>query len=276
MQNRSSENEVWCKYDTKLQRHGYCISTFNGNLMLIVKYIHGRKNGKGYLLNDQTILEEQEYIDDELLNVTTYQAEWDIIDQPSGSRFEGRVINKEPYGYGSYYDDNGILRYCGTMVGWNRLGYGVRYYDTSHVEYDGMWVMNQFQGRGKKVAQNGEVSYDGNYIEDTPIFQYVGDGSGLCSSITDMTLVQQCILSELDFSLFKSVEKIHILDGICFQSKEFIIENLSELQKLEVRHSCFEVNKPFLEVRITNCPSLESIEIGNRSFRFYNLRITSK
>ena len=102
-------------------------------------------------MNDQTILEEQEYINDELLNVTTYQAEWDIIDQPSGSRFEGRVINKEPYGYGSYYDDNGILRYCGTMVGWSRLGYGVSYYDTSHVEYDGMWVMNQFQGRGKKV-----------------------------------------------------------------------------------------------------------------------------
>ena len=276
MNDLSSESEVWCKYDAKLQRHGFCISTFNDNLMLIVNYTHGRKNGKAYLLNDMTILQEQDYIEDQLQNTTTYKAEWEVIDLPSGSRFEGNVFDKQPYGYGCYYDDNGLLRYCGTMVGWKKLGYGVSYYETSSVEYDGMWIMDQFQGRGKKIAQNGELVFDGNFIEDTPISQYVGDGSDLCSSITDMTLVQQCVLPELDFSLFKSVKKIHILDGICFQSKEFIIEDLSELQKLEISHSCFGVNREFLEVRITNCPRLESIEIGNRSFRYYNLKITSK
>ena len=57
-----------------------------------------------------------------------------------GERWEGDVLNNQPYGWGGLYDSDGEKKYEGFRIGEVNVCYGTRYYsDIQKPEYEGEW-----------------------------------------------------------------------------------------------------------------------------------------
>ena len=57
-----------------------------------------------------------------------------------GERWEGDVLNNEPYGWGVLYDSENRRAYEGFRIGEVNVCYGTRYYsDIGVIEYEGEW-----------------------------------------------------------------------------------------------------------------------------------------
>ena len=58
----------------------------------------------------------------------------------NGERWEGDVLNNQPYGWGVYYDSENRIAYEGFRIGDVNVCYGRSYYpDVQKVEYEGEW-----------------------------------------------------------------------------------------------------------------------------------------
>ena len=68
---------------------------------------------------------------------------------------------------------------------------------------------------------------------------------------------------------FNQLKSISIGDH-CFQHvREFVIDGLESLESMKIGTSCFGVDEEERDdgiCRITNCPNLRQLELGNRSF----------
>ena len=61
-----------------------------------------------------------------------------------GERWEGDVLNNQPYGWGVYYDSENRMVYEGFRIGEVNVCFGTRYYsDVGLIEYKGEW----FEGK---------------------------------------------------------------------------------------------------------------------------------
>ena len=268
-----SEKEVYCCLDTKLQRHGNCLSLIDDSKVFIVHYIHGKMNGTGYLLDQGQVLHEFVFAQGVLESANSYSAENGVIDIDTGTRFEGLIYKEKPYGYGELFDDDGNKIYEGILINWKKYGYGVSYNSNGIIKYDGYWLSNKRHGPGVKNAINGDVIVSGSFINNNFVnSEYSGDGKGLNSSLTYIVLTYPTSLNEIKFQGY-AFERISIANNFSCKIGKCSITNMPALCSLDIRNNCFTEKTSILSIE--NCPVLSSISIGENSFTKYSLKINS-
>ena len=77
-----------------------------------------------------------------------------------GSRWEGGWYEDKPFGFGSYYDDEGNRIYTGFMLEGKKIGFGTEYFaDVYKVDYCGTFMNDQRNGWGISYDRNGKCRY---------------------------------------------------------------------------------------------------------------------
>ena len=69
------------------------------------------------------------------------QCAGEVIDlDTNGRRWEGRMMEGQPYGYGVMYDEEGKKEYEGFMMDGMKSCYGIEYYsDIERMKYEGCY-----------------------------------------------------------------------------------------------------------------------------------------
>ena len=85
-----------------------------------------------------------------------------------GERWEGDVLNNQPYGWGVLYDSEGEKVYEGFRIGEVNVCYGRSYYsDVGVMEYEGEWFEGKRWGRGVQYDRTGKTVFDGEWMNDS-------------------------------------------------------------------------------------------------------------
>ena len=209
-----------------------------------------------------------------------------------GERWEGDILNNEPYGWGVLYDSDNRRVYEGFRVKEVNVCYGRSYYpDIQKVEYEGEILNGRRWGRGIQYDRSGLVMYEGEWMNDERVEKRVevrDENQLLHNYIEDLTLLRGCEIysNTLQFSLLPrlrvlqvsemsidSVNRIeligmHALEKAVFECTysgdtekkgSFQVKNCERLKELIVQGGAF---RDFCECVIENVPSLEVLNIG--------------
>ena len=164
-----------------------------------------------------------------------------------GERWEGDVLNNEPYGWGVVYDSEGEKVYEGFRIGDMNVCYGTRYYsDIQKVEYEGKWSVGKRWGRGIQYDRIDKALFDGDWMNDEP-------------------LRKRILLNEENQLLHNRIEELIVQDNSC-NGREWSVLDLSFmpcLKLLQVGDKCFRNVK---EVKWIGLSQLERVVIGKESF----------
>lgn len=131
-------------------------------------FVDGRLHGSGkkYWPNGK-IMFEGTYENGSATSGTFYN-------QDGGIRYEGKWSGKQYQGEGKLYWSDGQLRYDGQWLEDQRSGYGTSYREDGTKEYEGYWEKDQYSGYGTKFFEDGEtVSYEGRFSKGI----YTGQGT---------------------------------------------------------------------------------------------------
>ena len=255
----------------------------NGEFV-VLKFNNGIFMNQGFMVNDQKVLKvfgNPQIGDISYNEEQSIRVEEGIVDLDHGSRFEGLVLKDEkegkmgiPFGYGEMYDDDGLLLYKGIMINWQRFGYGTSYHDNGMKEYEGYWCDDNRFGKGKVYDRYGKLVNDCEWVNGIENdSDYEGNGSEpMNMGIKHLKVTDNCVLVDWNVSWFLNLESIEIGND-CFGSvKTFEIDGLNRLKTIKIGISSFSREKNCTikdeskSFHILNCESLESIEIGKRSF----------
>ena len=169
----------------------------------------------------------------------------DLSDE--GERWEGDVLNNQPYGWGVLYDNENRRVYEGFRVGEVNVCYGSSYYpDVQKVEYEGEICEGKRWGRGIQYDRNGKTVFDGEWMNDEHLSRRV-------------------VVNEENQLLHNHIEELIVSDNSCNGPEWSVLDwsFMSNLRLLEVGDECFEnVN----EVKLIGLSQLERVEIGGYSF----------
>ena len=273
------------RLDEKWRLDGWISVLLSNRECIVLKFNNGVFMDRGFVVNDKKVLKVfgNHQIGDISYNEGQSIVVEGIIDLDHGSRFEGLILTDEkegkigiPFGYGEMYDDHGILLYKGIVINWKRFGYGTSYHNNGMKEYEGYWCDDNRFGSGKVYDRYGKFVKEckwANGIEND-IEEYEGDGSEpLTKGMKHLKLTDDCVLKDWDLSWFMNLESIEIGDD-CFESvKTFKIDGLNRLKRVKIGKNSFTESKydsgndESKSFQILNCESLESIEIGEFSFR---------
>ena len=164
-----------------------------------------------------------------------------------GERWEGDVLDNQPYGWGVLYDSENRMVYEGFRIGEVNVCYGTRYYsDIQKVEYKGGWFEGIRWGRGVQYDRNGKTVFDGEWMNDEPFRRRV-------------------VLNEENQFFHSHVEELNLGSNSC-NGREWNALDLgfiSHLRLLQVGDECFKNAK---EVKLIGLSQLERVVIGNNSF----------
>ena len=164
-----------------------------------------------------------------------------------GERWEGDVLDGQPYGWGVMYDKEGEMAYEGFRIGSMNVCYGTQYYaDIGVIEYEGEWCEGKRWGRGIQYDRNGVVVYDGEWVNDDHVEKRM--------MMNDETQI-----------LHNRIEELIVSDRSC-NGEEWSVLDLSfmlPLRLLEVGDECF---KNVNEVKLIGLKKLERVVIGENSF----------
>ena len=232
-----------------------------------------------------------------------------------GERWEGDVMNNEPYGWGVVYDSENRKTYEGFRIGSVNVCYGTRYYsDIQKVEYEGGWFEGRRYGNGILYDRNRRVVFDGEWMDDEPVIKrvvlneenqllhnhikelFIQDSSCNGSEWTalDLSFIPSLRLFEVGSHCFTSVNEVKViglnqlervvigrdsfwhLSDSCING-HFYVKNCERLRELKI--GCYSFNH-YGACEIENLPSLEVIEMGqvneyNRSFLCASLELKS-
>ena len=207
----------------------------------------------------------------------------EIIDlDANGRRWEGSIINGKPFGYGVIYDEEGRIEYEGFVIDNKKACYGIEYYsDIGRVKYEGCYHVSRF-GKGVLYDRNGVVEYDGLWKDDEP-YSSSFDGRTIDSQTESIAIPSKSFNESELFTLHSfihSLKRLMIGDD-CFGSvRLFELDGLSELESVVIGKFSFTIGKDWNIIktsersdgacRIVNCPTLQSIRIGDYSFGDYH------
>ena len=174
------------------------------------------------------------------------------------------------------YDDNGLLLYKGIMINWKRFGYGTSYHDNGLIEYEEYWCDDNRFGIGKVYDRYGKLVKECEWVNGIESDIYKGDGSEPINiGMKQLKLTDNCVLVDWDVSWLLNLESIEIGND-CFRSvKTFKINGLNRLKTIKIGMNSFIRNNDCMmrneskSFHILNCESLESIEIGDRTFSVF-------
>ena len=164
-----------------------------------------------------------------------------------GERWEGDVLDREPYGWGVLYDSKGGKKYEGFMIGESYVCYGTRYYsDIQKVEYEGGWFEGKRWGRGIQYDRSGNTVFDGEWVND-------------------QHLEKRVVLNEENQFLHNHLEELIVSDNSCNEPEWTVLDlrALIKLKELTVGDMCFKHVK---EVVLVGLQQLERVVIGKGCF----------
>ena len=170
-----------------------------------------------------------------------------------GERWEGDVLNDEPYGWGVVYDSENRMAYEGFRIGELNVCYGIRYYsDVGVIEYEGEWCEGKRWGRGVQYDRTGNIVYDGEWFDDEQVTKRV-------------------VLSEENQLLHNHIEELIVSNGCCNKEERsvFDLSPLPYLKTLHVGNRCFRYVE---EVKLIGMKKLEMVIIGEKCFSVDSFR----
>lgn len=211
-----------------------------------------------------------------------------IIDlSDKGNRWEGNLLNGNPFGFGCIFDEENQLIYHGFMFNGKKVCFGTCFYgDCGLVEYVGNFYKNSKCGYGKLYDKKKELIYEGEWFDNKPAF-------ASCVTIENELKenmlyfgIERIIISEfcktkLDWfciSEFYYLKEIIMKSNSCSMIQRFMIENCNKLERVIVGENCCvnmiddidEWKRKGSLFCISNCEQLKEIEIGDNSFGDYN------
>ena len=173
-----------------------------------------------------------------------------------GERWEGDVLNDQPYGWGVLYDSENRMMYEGFRIGDVNVCYGRSYYlENGRVEYEGEWCEGNRMGDGVLYDRNEVVIHEGEWVNNRPLSMRV--------EMTDKNPV-----------LHNRIEELIVKNNSCNgkEWKSLDLSLLSKLRKLTIGDECFnEVER----VKLNGLSELESVVVGVNSFAFQSDTKTS-
>ena len=266
-----SENDIQSvngEVNEEMKLSGWMLVELKDEKCVMIEMNDRKEIEEGYLLDKEKVLERK---GKELSDTNK-----ETIDKENGIRFDGRVFEGIPFGFGYLFDENGNKIYEGIMINWNRMGYGTSYSDKGMMEYEGTWCNDLRCGYGKSFDNEGNVIFEGNWFNGNRIeYDYNGDGNDLNIQVKRLKLNDECILNDFDVSLFLHLEEL-VIGNDCFSKVNlFKIDGLNHLKSIKIGNNSFTLfnsgddNYSSRSFSILNCIELESIEIGRYSFCGY-------
>ena len=164
-----------------------------------------------------------------------------------GERWEGDVLNNDPYGWGVLYDSENRMAYKGFRIGEVNVCYGIQYYaDIQKVEYKGVICEGKRWGRGVQYDRKDNRVFDGEWVNDEQASKRVE-------------------LSEENQLLHSRIEELVVSNNSCngVEWKVLDLSFMSKLRLLEVGDECFKYVE---EVMLVGLNQLERVVIGKKSF----------
>ena len=165
-----------------------------------------------------------------------------------GERWEGDVLNNQPYGWGVLYDSENRRVYEGFRIRGVNVCYGRSYFpDLQKVEYEGEICEGKRWGRGIQYDRTGKTVFDGEWMND------------------DNQIEKRVVLNEENQFLHSHIEELIVENNSC-NGPEWTALDLSfisHLRLLEVGDECFEYVD---EVKLISLSELERVVIGMNCF----------
>ena len=164
-----------------------------------------------------------------------------------GERWEGDVLNNQPYGWGVVYDSENRMVYEGFRLGDVNVCYGRSYYpDVGVIEYEGTICEGKRWGRGVQYSKQGVVMRDGEWVNNEP-------------AEMAMTITKQ------NQRLFTCVEELVVSDKCCngMEWRAFDVTRIVHLRELKVGDRCFRNTE---ELELFGLNELERVVIGKKCF----------
>ena len=199
-----------------------------------------------------------------------------------GERWEGDVLDNQPYGWGVLYDNENRRVYEGFRVGEVNVCYGSSYYpDVQKVEYEGGICEGKRWGRGIQYDRNGKTVYDGEWMNDEQLSKRVvlNEENQLLHNRIEELIVENnsCNGREwnaFDFSLLIKLKELRVGDD-CFACMEEVkLIGLSQLERVVIGKKCFrriDGCNPKGHFYLKNCERLRELKIGRYSFSDYSV-----
>ena len=192
-----------------------------------------------------------------------------------GDRWEGDVLNDEPYGWGVLYDNNNSVVYEGFRVGERNVCYGRRYYaDIARIEYEGEFCDGKRWGKGVQYDRNGDVVFEGEWRNDKHVSR-----DKLKVAMTDNSLllhnrIERLVVScdhslngdswnQLLACLKNSLREIIVQEIRSKEIKKCWFVDMRVLESIRIDCMCFNYCESF---RLKNCPKVKELKIGELSF----------
>ena len=202
-----------------------------------------------------------------------------------GERWEGDVLNDEPYGWGVLYDKEGEKAYEGFRIGDVNVCYGTRYYsDIQKVEYKGVMCEGKRWGRGVQYDRKGNKVFDGEWVNDEQLSKRVElseENQLLHSRIEELVVGNNSCNGEewsaLDLSFMSKLRLLEVGD-ICFKYVDEVkLIGLNRLESVVIGKNCFTKKKnsggndPNRHFYLKNCERLRELKMGRYSFSDYSV-----
>ena len=265
-----SENDIQSvngEVNEEMKLSGWMLVELKDEKCVMIEMNDRKEIEEGYLLDKEKVLERK---GKELSDKNK-----ETIDKENGIRFDGRVFEGIPFGFGYLFDENGNKIYEGMMINWNRMGYGTSYSENGRKEYEGTWCNDLRCGSGKSFDNEGNVIFEGNWYHGNRIEEsYEGDGRNLSIRVKSLKL-NKSILNDFDISLFMYLEELIIGDE-CFNNvTQFAIDGMDHLKSIKIGMNSFTQKKNdhginrSCSFHVLNCNQLQSIDIGRYSFSNY-------
>ena len=202
-----------------------------------------------------------------------------IIDlNREGRRWEGGELNGKPFGFGLEYSENDNLVYEGFVFEGKKVCFGKEWNDDSNnncLVYEGGYWNGKRWGKGKSFDLNGKVDYEGEWmnnhvITDNDLKNDVIVPISIKRFVIGDKMCNDEIITTLHFPpLFARLKRIEI-GNECFKHvREFVVYDLERLKSVKIGEKCFRIDGKERDdeiCRITNCPNLTQLEIGDDSF----------
>ena len=204
-----------------------------------------------------------------------------------GERWEGDVLNNQPYGWGVLYDNENRRVYEGFRVGDVNVCYGRSYYpENQKVEYEGGICGGMRWGRGIQSDRHGNIVLKGEWMNNEQLSKRVvvnEENQFLHNHIEELIVSNNSCngpeWSALDLSLMPHLRLFEVGDE-CFENvNEMKLIGLSMLERVVIGRESFTKQKnerllesdPNRHFCLKNCERLRELKIGCDSFCDYSV-----
>ena len=198
-----------------------------------------------------------------------------------GERWEGDVLNDQPYGWGVVYDSENRKTYEGFRIGEVSVCYGRSYYpDVGMIEYEGVVYGGKRWGNGVWYSRKGEVIYDGEWMNDYHLEKriMINEGSQfLHNHIEELVVKDKCCngreWTSFEYSILIHLRELQVGDE-CFENvTEVKLIGLKRLERVVIGKTCFRGSSydPNRHFYLKNCERLRELKIGCYSFSDYSV-----